>query len=508
MRFEGNSMRLTAAWLGLSLITAAPGVAQVAPEKGPWTAEQDHQNMMNQLGIGKLRPGRSPNPSDPNHANTDEKLANPYPVWPDLMTLHSGRKVTTAEQWWKQRRPEIVEDFEREIYGRVPKNAPKVTWQLAATDPEFIAFHPVIARQIVGHVDNSGDPAIGVDMQMILALPANAKGPVPVLMMFAPARYPSPSQPNSAEASKLDQTLKTILIQNDPSFAAIFKAHPGFEFVHQPTFFPPPSDERISDLIADGWGVALLDPATIQPDIGTGLRTGVIGLANHGAPRRPDDWGALRAWAWAASRALDYLQSLPEVDAKHVGIEGVSRYGKAALVTAAFDPRFYVVLVGSSGKGGATPFRRNFGEAVENLAGAGEYHWMAGNFLKYAASEAKFGAKTANDLPVESDALIALVAPRLAFISYGNPAAGDALWLDQQGSYMATISAGRAWSLLGAHDLARGNDYRSAVMPPIGTGLLDGELAWRQHEGGHTDAPNIKYFIEWADKKMARAPGQ
>lgn len=464
--------------------------------------------MMDQLGIQKLRPGRSPNESDPNHANYDEEFANPYPVWPDLMTLHDGRKVTTAQQWWKQRRPEIVADLEREIYGRVPADAPKVRWQITETDPEFIAFRPVIARRIVGHLDNSTDPAIHVDMQMILALPANPKGPVPVLIMFAPARFPAPSQLSPEEAAKLDQTFKSILIERDPSFAVVFKAHPGFEFVKQPSLLPPPpSDERISDLIADGWGVALLDPATIQADDGAGLRTGVIGLANRGAPRKPDDWGALRAWAWGASRALDYLRALPQVDAKHVGIEGVSRFGKAALVTAAFDQRFYMVLVGSSGKGGATPFRRNFGEAVENLAGTGGYYWMAGDFLKYAASVAKFGAKTANDLPVDSHELIALVAPRLCFISYGNPAAGDANWLDHQGSYMATIAAGRAWTLLGARDLGQGNNYRSAVKPSIGTALLEGDLAWRQHEGGHTDAPNMKYFIEWADKKMTRKPG-
>jgi hypothetical protein len=321
--------------------------------------------------------------------------------------------------------------------------------------------------------------------------------------MFAPARFPSPSQPSSEEATKLDQTLKAMLAERDASFAAIFKAHPGFEFVKQPSFFPaPPSDERITDLIADGWGVALLDPATIQADNGAGLRTGVIGLTNRGAPRKPNDWGALRAWGWGASRALDYLQAVPQVDSKHVGIEGVSRFGKAALVTAAFDPRFYMVLVGSSGEGGAAPFRRNFGEAVENLASTSEYHWMAGNFLRYA------GPKTPNDLPVESDELIALVAPRLCFISYGNPEAGDALWLDQQGSYMATIAAGRAWTLLGAKDLGRGNDYQTAVKPPIGTNLLDGELAWRQHEGGHTDAPNMKYFIQWADREMGRKSGE
>lgn len=491
-----------------ALAAAVPASSQIVTSAGPWTAEQDHQDMMDQLGIRKLRPGPSGNPSDANAANTDEAKANPYPDWPPLMTTDKGKAVTTADQWWKVRRPEIVEDLEREVYGRIPANAPKVTWTVASTDPEFIAFRPVIARQIVGHVDNSADPAITVDIKMMLALPANAKGPVPVLIMFGPARYPSPSQPNPEEAARLDSALKAMLAARDPAFADIFTRHPGFEFVAQPSFFPPPpSDERIGELLADGWGVALLDPSSIQADNGAGLRTGVIGIANHGAPRKPDDWGSLRAWGWGASRALDYLQTLPQVDGKHVGIEGVSRYGKAALVTAAFDQRFAMVLIGSSGEGGVAPFRRNFGEAVENLASSGEYHWMAGNFIKYAASDAKFGAKTPNDMPVESDELLALVAPRLAFVSYGNPDAGDALWLDQQGSFMATIAAGQAWTLLGAKDLGLGHDYQHAVKPPIGTDLLDGELAWRQHEGGHTDTPNMPAFIKWADKKMGRTPG-
>jgi len=230
----------------------------------------------------------------------------------------------------------------------------------------------------------------------------------------------------------------------------------------------------------------------------------VIGLVNKGGPRKPDDWGALRAWGWGASRALDYLETDPAIDAKHVGIEGVSRYGKAALIAMAFDQRFAMVLVGSSGEGGAKPHRRNFGEAVESLTGTGEYHWMAGNFLKYGASEASFGSRNAGDLPVDSHELIALCAPRLTFISYGLPEKGDANWLDQQGSFMATIAAGSVWKLLGAKDLGLGNDYRTAVMVPQGTELLDGQLAWRQHDGGHTDAPNMKYFIGWADRQMGR----
>ena len=188
------------------------------------------------------------------------------------------------------------------------------------------------------------------------------------------------------------------------------------------------------------------------------------------------------------------------VNAKQVGIEGVSRYGKAALVTLAFEPRFAVALVGSSGEGGAKLHRRNFGEAVESLTASGEYHWMAGNFLKYGAEDATFGRKNAGDIPVDAHQLIALCAPRPTFISYGIPAKGDANWLDQQGSYMAAVAAGPVFRLLGARDLGVTEDYRTAQKPPVNTGLLDGELAWRQHDGGHEDRSNMKHFIAWANK--------
>jgi hypothetical protein len=260
-------------------------------------------------------------------------------------------------------------------------------------------------------------------------------------------------------------------------------------------------------LIAAGWGFLLLDPTSVQADDGAGITRGIIGLVNKGQPRKPEDWGALRAWAWGASRGLDYLETDPAVDAKHVGIEGVSRYGKGALVTMAFDQRFAMVLVGSSGKGGATLLRRNFGEAVESLTG-GEYYWMAGNFMKYGASDAKFGSMTPGDIPVDSNELIALCAPRLTFISYGIPAKGDAKWLDQEGSWMATVDADRVFKLLGAKGLDMKGDYRIAKTPPMNTGLLDGQLAWRQHDGGHTDAPNMKYFIEWADRFIGHTPPQ
>src|SRR5215831_12789893 len=455
-----------------ALCTAiAPG--QQAPEPKNWTAAEDHQNMMEQLGIKSLRPGPSGNESAPNHANYDESVANPFPQLPDVLALKSGKKVTSARMWWEQRRSEIVEDFDREVLGRVPKNVPKVTWTVAETVHDKVGDYPVIGKRVVGHVDNSVYPAASVDIQLILVTPEHAVGKSPVMIMFRPGVLPGQPQP----------------------------AFPGRGA--PPASSDPPATEQ---LIADGWGYAFLNPASIQADNGAGLTKGIIGLVNKGQPRHPEDWGSLRAWAWGASRALDYFENDPAVDAKHVGIDGVSRFGKAALVTMAMDTRFAVVLVGSSGEGGAKLHRRNWGEAVENLTGTGEYHWMAGNFLKYGAAEASFGSKNAGDLPVDAHELIALCAPRPTFISYGVPEKGDAKWLDHQGSFMATVAAGPVFRLLGARDLGTSQNYKIEKMPPVNMGLLDGQLAWRQHDGGHTDGPNWKYFIPWADKSLKHTP--
>jgi hypothetical protein len=478
------------------------------PQLVTFTADQDHENMMKQLGITELRPGPSGNETDPNHANYDESLANPCPQLPDALTTKNGKKVTTPDLWWKQRRPEIVEDMEREVYGRLPKNIPNVKWTVKITDRESIGRTPVIAKQLVGHVDNSEYPLINVDINMMLVVPTNVKGPVPVLMMFGGRpSFPAPAQPSADDMEKLNSAFKEMMIKNDPNMKAIFDRYPAYTpitklagpnlFAPAPAGDPSPTEQ----LLAAGWGYVTIDPSSIQADNGAGVTRGIIGLVNKGQPRKPDDWGSLRAWAWGAARGLDYLETDTLVDAKKVGIEGVSRYGKAALVTLAFEPRFAVGLIGSSGKGGAALHRRVFGEAVESLAG-GEYYWMAGNYMKYGASKASFGSKTGCDLPVDSHDLIALCAPRLTFISYGIPEKGDAKWLDQQGSYMATIAAGSAFKLLGVKDLGVSNDYQTEKMPPVNSGLLDGELAWRQHDGGHTDAPNYKYFIPWASKLM------
>jgi len=489
---------------GAGAIALLSGAA-LAITPAPWTAEQDRADMMRQLGITALNPGPSGDEKAPNHANIDEAKANPYPTLPDPLMLKDGRKVADAKTWWDRRRPEILEDYTREVYGRVPPNLPPVQWRVVATDRETIGFAmPVIARRLIGHIEDPIDPARSVDIRAMEVLPASAKGPVPVLIMFGfgASNWPEPSQPTAAEYDRINAAMKALLVKQDPSLAAVFEAHQALTFASPPGFRMPQRDAKgdlppTEQLIAAGWGYVALDPTSAQPDNGASLRSGIIGLGNRGNPRRPEDWGALRAWAWAASRMLDYLATDPAVDAHKVGIEGVSRYGKAALVTMAYDQRFAVGLIGSSGKGGATLLRRNFGEGVSNLT-TGEHYWFAGNFMKYNTRGVSKPGLDANDLPVDSNELIALAAPRPLFISHGVPEQGDAHWIDQNGSFKAALDGGRVYKLLGGSGVGNGGP---TSMPPPET-MVEGTLAWRQHTGGHTDAPNFRYFIPWANQQL------
>jgi hypothetical protein len=445
----------------LILLTVIPGVVSAQrPDPNTMTKEErdvyfeqlreasvaDHKRMMKLLTIDSIRRGANgSDPNAPNAANYDEAKANPFPDLPDPLTFKNGGKVTTAEMWWNKRRPEIVEDFDREIYGRQPKVIPKVTWELVSSTKENYENIPVITKKLVGHVDNSSYPQVSVDIQLTLATPANAKGPVPVIMEFGfiwPSWFPR---------------------QN-----------------------PPPAGPTWQQQVLEkGWGYATILPVSIQPDNGAGLSEGIIGLVNKGQPRKPDDWGALRAWAWGASRALDYFETDNAVDAKRVGIEGHSRYGKATAVAMAYDPRFAIAYVSSCGEGGAKINRRNYGEIIENVAGAGEYHWMAGNFIKYA------GPLNGSDLPVDGHHLIALCAPRPVFIGTGDKGDG---WVDAKGQFLAAVHAGPVYELLGKRDMG------TKEFPALETTLIDGDIAFRQHSGGHTPGPNWPVFLTFASK--------
>jgi hypothetical protein len=445
---------------GVALFAQQPQRQLTPEQQAQLQAQQeatrkDHRRMMDLLNIKELRPGANgSNPQAPNYANYDESKVKPYGPLPDPLVLKNGKKVTSAKMWRQQRRAEIVEDFDREVYGRMPKVTPKVKWEVTSVTNEVKYDTPVVTKQLVGHVDNSSYPQITVDIRLTLTTPANATGPVPVIMEFGFGPRPAGVRPIGAPPGA---------------------AQAG-----------PPWQQQV---LAKGWGYATLVPNSIQADNGAGLTSGIIGLVNKGQPRKPDDWGALRAWAWGASRALDYFETDKAVNARMVGLEGHSRYGKATLVAMAYEPRLAIAYVSSSGAGGAKLHRRNnYGEMVENVAAPSEYHWMAGNYLKYA------GPLTANDLPVDSHQLVALCAPRPVFISSG-AVNGDG-WVDAKGMFLAAAHAGPVYKLLGKKDMG------TMEFPPIETGLMDGDVAFRQHSGGHTPGPNWPTFLAFASRYL------
>ena len=402
------------------------------------------------LKFGKLRevPDSHSPVDQPNVPNYDEAASAPYPYASDVLRLNDGKQTASAAQWWKLRRPQIVEAFDREIFGRAPNVTPKVTWIVTDTRTESVSGLKAVTRRLDGRVDNSAYPAVKVDIDMAVTLPADVKGKVPVIIQLG-AVNPQP-----------------------------FPGAPP----------PPPGPDWRAQILSRGWGYAVLDPTSVQADNGAGLTAGIIGLVNKVQPRKMDDWGALRAWAWGASRAVDYLRSDPHVASGKIGIQGHSRYGKAAIVAMAYDLRIAIGFISSSGAGGVKLFHHYFGETLENVAAANEFHWMAGNFLKYAADPL-----SVKDLPVDMDALAALCAPRPLFIGAGASSQGDA-WVDARGMWLSAAGATPVYRLLGKTGL--GSDKQ----PPMLTAAVSGDIGFRQHDQGHTPAPNWPTFLDFAGR--------
>jgi hypothetical protein len=431
---------------------AAPSAAQLpSPEERAARAartEADYRATLARLGLTALRPGADGRDRNaPNAANYDEAKVGAMPPLPPLLRTARGREVRTTRQW-RARRAELARLLEREMYGRVPATAPKIVWTLKGEESRRKGSVGVLTRRYVGTA--AGAPGLAIDLSV--TFPPSSGGPVPLILDLG---FPE-----------------------------------GFRF---PGFKPPPGPDWTERVIERGWAYAVLVPSTVQPDDGAGLIEGVIGAAARGRPRAPGDWGALRAWAWGASRALDLLAKDPRIDRRRVAVEGLSRYGKAALVAMAFDERFSLGFIGSSGAGGAKLLRRDYGERLENLASSGEYHWFAPAFLKYAAPP-----RTVADLPVDAHSLIALVAPRPLFIGAGNFAEDN--WVDPRGSFEAARAASPVWRLHGVSGLV-GDSY-----PAIDETRAGGRIAFRQQQGGHSNHLNWPAFLDFAARVWGLGP--
>ena len=433
-----------------------PGMPKVNRDSLDRLTNDNQEHMMKALGLTGLRPGRDGYSTDPAiGANYDESIANVSVSYPDPLVTADGRKVKNARMWNSVRRPELLKLFEDEVYGHIPDNVPGVNWKVVKEEKVMTGTVPCISRRLEGVVDNSSCPEISVTIQAEVVWPESATGAVPVIVEY------------------------------------------GFMLGGLPFNIPgaPVRKDWKEQVVERGWAAATIVPTSYQADGGHGLRQGIIGLCNKGGYRKPGDWGSIRAWGWGLSRLIDYFESDPRFDGSKVAIEGNSRYGKTALVSAVFDERVASAFVSSSGEGGASPWRRNIGETLENLAGAGESHWMCGNFIKYAADPL-----SPSDLPVDQHELIALMAPRPVLISSGTYGADK--WQDLLGMYICTLMASPVYELLGAGGITPGMypGENINLYPGTNVGRMKGRLAFRQHDGGHEPGPNWPYFLDHFDK--------
>jgi hypothetical protein len=380
-------------------------------------------------------------------SNYDEARVGEYTL-PDPLVLQNGKPVRDADTWFKQRRPEILKLYRTEIYGRVPEGAPKLRFEVAEIDTHAMNG-AAVRKEIVGHM---GDKSDGPAVRVHLYLPAKATHPVPVLLhlVFFGATPPSASAANSVSRPRMSET------------------------------------GPVADILARDYGYATVRYTEFEGDSASNSLTSArkLALGPGQATPAPDEWGTISAWAWGASRVIDYFETDAAVDAKRSAVIGHSRLGKTALWLGAQDPRVALVFSSCSGEMGASLARRDFGETVDDVA-ANFPWWFAGNFQKYADHW--------KDMPVDTHMLIALNAPHPVFVTGGT----QDQWADPRGEFLAEVAAGPVYRLVGKKDLG------TSEFPATDTPLLTGELAFNYHTGGHMiTAEEWKTFLDFADRQL------
>lgn len=367
--------------------------------------------------------------------NFIEKKANNYTLL-DPLTLKNGQSVKDVEIWWNKRRPEILDDFQNEIYGQIPNNTPEVNFKVQSSNELLVDNKNVLEKKVIGVVENSQYPVAKPIIDLILYIPTK---------------------------KSFDKIPLIVIITN--SFTRNLQG-----------------EGPLSQVMEMGWALAFVNVDGIQIDAGSELNKGIVGLVNKGKSRSPSDWGALAAWSWGLSRAFDYFETLEFIDSKKIALEGISRFGKAAVVAGAYDQRWAIILSSCAGAMGTSLEKRNFGENIDNVAAINEYHWMAGNFLKYAGNWDK--------LPVDAHMLIALIAPRPIFVTGGS----IDTWSDTIGEFKACVAASPVYELLGKKGLS------AYDIPKPGMSYIEGDLAFYNHKEGHSDKPDWPLFIDFAKR--------
>lgn len=379
-------------------------------------------------------------------SNYDESKVGQYTL-PDPLVLANGKPVRTARTWFKVRRPELLKLYADDIFGGVPANAPKAHYSIIDIDTNALgglAIHKDVRVQF-------GDTTAATVAHLNIYLPADAHGPVPLLLHIVfSANPPFPVAPASSKKKS--------------------SSEPG----------------PITNIFAHGYGYATFRYTDIQPDNSNSFQSGVIAesLASGQDKPAPDQWGAISAWAWGASRMLDYLLTDRSVDGKHIALIGHSRLGKTALLAGARDPRFALVFSSCAGEMGSSLARRDYGETIDDMVA--NLSWQFdGNFQKYAGHW--------NDMPVDAHTIIALNAPHPVFITGGT----RDQWADPRGEFLAEVAASPVYRLVGRSGL--GNSDTNG--PPVDTPIIGGDLGFYYHDGPHAiTAADWQVFLDFADK--------
>jgi hypothetical protein len=391
--------------------------------------------------------------------NYTEALAGDYTL-PDPLLLSNGEPVRDAETWYEKRRPEIVRLFEENQYGRGPGRPDRMSFEVFDKGTPAIDGK-AIRRQVTVYFS---DDKSGPKMDLLLYLPAAADKPVPVLL-------------------NVSFTANSNVVE-DPG------VKPGEIWNREKQRVPASTGRRfgridVAPFLAAGFGVATFYYGDVDPDFEGGLPHGVraLYLKPGQTEPAPDEWGTIAAWAWGFSRALDYLETDPGVDAKRVAITGISRLGKTVMWAGAHDTRFAMVIASCSGEGGAALSRRNYGERIKHLATRYGY--------QFAKNYAKFGDHV-DQFPVDSHMLAALIAPRPLLLQTGN----TDKWSDPMGEFRAAVAAGPVYELLGKQGL--GTDE----IPRAGKPILH-TLGYLMHDGGHGTVPSDwDVFLQFMKKYL------
>lgn len=392
---------------------------------------------------------------------------------PDPLTMSDGTRVTGPSMWMNKRRPELLKIFESQYYGRVPDTAPKVKWEVVSVDNKALDGK-AIQKNLVAHLGGPDGPTFPVT----LYTPVDAKGPVPTLLAInfnfggggagaaAGRGRGATSGPAVARGGRGPASGPTTTVARGRG--------PG-----------GPQRGGPAELIAHGYGFVNLYYNGIETDTSGAPNINIarkLALRPGQTAPDPDEWGTISSWAWGMSRVVDYLETDPTVDAKHVAIFGVSRLGKTVLWEGVHDQRIALVIASCGGEGGAALARRNYGETIAHLVAPSRYPYQfAENYAKYA--------KDPNTSPVDSHELVAMMAPRPILLQTGNTDG----WSDPKGEFESAVAAEQVFNMMGKKGLG------TTEMPPAGQ-MVGQDLAFYMHDGGHGTVPSDwDVFLKFMD---------